>query len=394
MGQNALFEISNKSDSNEIVLQSQIQRDEITDKIACIFDYEFDGTVTTKIEIPEFPKNFQIGLIVGSSGSGKSTLLQKFGEFEKIEWDNTKSIASHFGTFENASNMFGAVGLNSIPTWLKPYNALSNGERFRADMARRLHSDTIIDEFTSVVNRECAISCSISMSKYIKNNDLHNIVFASCHDDIIPYLQPDWIYDTDKHEFYNGRYLCKPSITIKVNNCSKSLWNEFARHHYLSGELNSASVCYVASYNGLPIGFLALLTLPGRDVQHAWREHRLVILPDFQGMGIGNKFSEYIASLYVQRGCRYFCKTSNPRIGEHRNKSPLWRATSTNGMARESYLNTDGSLRDWNPRYGMKQELVKYHAHRVCYSHEYVGDGTKYDYTLIQSQTHKKSKLF
>ena len=384
-----LFEVEDEKKRDVLELKSTIKQDDITRQITTVFDYAFDGTITTDIYIPKFPKEFGIGLIVGSSGSGKSTLLHQLGEVETIEWDNDKAIASHFEDFETASNMFGAVGLNSIPTWLKPYRALSNGEQFRADMARRLHSNTIIDEFTSVVNRECAVSCSTSISKYIKSNGLHNIIFASCHDDIIPFLQPDWIYNTDKKELFNGRCPSRPKITLKVNSCSKSIWDEFARHYYLSGELNNASVCYLASYNDMPVAFVALLTLPGRDVKHAWREHRLVVLPDFQGMGIGNAFSEYIGDLYVRRGCRYFCKTSNPRIGEHRNKSRLWRATATNGQARESYLNKDGSLRDWNPRYGMKQDLVKYHAHRVCYSHEYIGSGEVYPFTLFEDKTNK-----
>jgi hypothetical protein len=29
-----------------------------------------------------------------------------------------------------------AVGLASVPTWLRPYPVLSNGEKFRADLAR------------------------------------------------------------------------------------------------------------------------------------------------------------------------------------------------------------------------------------------------------------------
>ena len=97
-------------------LQSEIKQDEITDEVSKIFDYEFDGIVHENIEIPIFPKDFEIGLIVGSSGSGKSTILhESFGYEEKIEWDMSKSVASHFGSFEEASNKFGAVGLNSIP---------------------------------------------------------------------------------------------------------------------------------------------------------------------------------------------------------------------------------------------------------------------------------------
>lgn len=366
-------------------LQSTVEQDEITDAITQSFDYDFIGDVEENIEIPIFPTDFDIGLIVGSSGSGKSTILREaFGEEEHVVWDNGKSIASHFGTFGEASNKFGAVGLNSIPTWLKPYNVLSNGEAFRADLARRLHDDARIDEFTSVVNREVAISCSMSIEKYIRNNGLKRIVFCSCHDDIIPYLKPSWIYNTDTHELYSGVLPRRPQISIQIVGATHKAWNLFKKYHYLSADLNSASVCYMALLDDIPIAFVALLTLPGRDVKHAWREHRVVVHPDYQGMGIGNKLSETIAQAYIEKGCRYFCKTSNPRMGEHRTKSPLWRETSTNGKSRESYLTEDGNIREatWNARYGMKPELVKRHAHRVCYSHEYIGDGTVYPYTL------------
>ena len=367
-----------------ILLSSSVQEDSITKEVSKVFDYEFSGTVTEEIPMPEFPKDFEIGLIYGSSGSGKSTILRKaFGEPEEITWDNRYSIASHFQDAKTASSRFGAVGLNSIPTWLKPYKVLSNGEKFRADLARRLKDGACIDEFTSVVNREVAISCSCSIEKFIRKNGLHNIVLCSCHDDIIPYLQPTWIYNTDTHEFYSGRYLRKP-ITIELSRCSVRAWDMFKKYHYLSGEINSASTCYLATYNDIPVAFVALLTLPGRDVKHAWREHRVVVLPDYQGMGIGNKLSETLGQAYIEKGCRYFCKTSNPRMGEHRESSPLWRPTKRNRSSREDYIDKDGNVRgnSWEKGYGMTNELTIKHAHRVCYSHEYIGDGTKYPYTL------------
>ena len=372
-----------------ITLKSVVVQDEITEEISKAFDYDFKGEVVEALEMPIFPTDFDIGLIVGSSGSGKSTIMREaFGEEEQITWNNGKSIASHFGTFGEASNKFGAVGLNSIPTWLKPYNVLSNGEAFRADLARRLHDGAVIDEFTSVVNREVAMSCSVSIEKYIRNNNIKRVVFCSCHDDIIPYLKPMWVYNTDTHELYQGECPRRPQFNIEIVGAKHEAWGLFKKYHYLSADLNNASTCYMALYNEIPIAFIALLTLPGRDVKHAWREHRLVVHPDYQGMGIGNKLSETIAQAYIEKGCRYFCKTSNPRMGEHRNRSPLWKATSTNGKSRESYLTEDGDIREatWNARYGMKPELVKIHAHRVCYSHEYIGDGTKYPYTL-ETQT-------
>ena len=374
--------------NNVITLRTHVEQDDITKQIESNFDYSTDdGTVSEVIPFPTFPTEYQIGLIVGSSGSGKSTILRNaFGEEERIEWDNSKSIASHFASVEEASGRFGAVGLNSIPSWVKPYNVLSNGEKFRADLARRLHDGAIVDEFTSVVNREVAISCSVSIEKYIRRNGLKNVTFCSCHDDIIPYLKPDWIYNTDNHEFYTGRYLCRPQIVIKISPCDRKAWDMFKRHHYLSGELNKASTCYLGTYNDIPVAFAALLTLPGRDVKHAWKEHRIVILPDYQGMGIGNKFSDAIAQAYIEKGCRYFCKTSNPRMGEHRERSPLWRGTTHNKKARPDY-----SEKHLNMRYS-SAELMHKHTNRVCYAHEYIGDGTKYPYTLF-TETKVPSQL-
>lgn len=391
----SLFEINNNKD-NKINLFSNIQTDEITDRISNAFDYEFNGRIEHSIEIPNFPKDFQIGLIVGSSGSGKSNLLRLLGDVEKYTWDNNKCIASHFEDFETASSRFGAVGLNSIPTWLKPYGVLSNGEKFRADMARSLHDNAVIDEFTSVVNRECAISCSSSISKYIRNNNLKNIVFASCHDDIIEYLQPDWVYDTDKKELLVGRCVRqRQSIVLEVSQCSKQIWYMFKKHHYLSADLNLSADCYLLSWNKLPIAFGAILSMPGRfgsDTRKCVSEHRIVVLPDYQGMGIGNRFSEYLGELYISQGYRYFGKTANPRMGEHRERSDKWKATSTNlKKPRDIKDLSESAIKQLRPR-GRNTSLksVEMTLSRLCYSHEYIGDGS----IVVNNQSKKVNKLF
>lgn len=61
---------------NKLILESKVETDETTERIGQIFDYEFDGISREEIIVPDFPKDFQIGLIVGSSGSGKSTILK------------------------------------------------------------------------------------------------------------------------------------------------------------------------------------------------------------------------------------------------------------------------------------------------------------------------------
>lgn len=150
---------------------------------------------------PDLPP-FQMGLIVGSSGSGKSTLLREFGPVAgSLEWDD-RSIADYFDSPTAASEAFYAAGLGSVPLWLLSFSELSNGEQFRATLARQMKSDALIDEFTSVVDRHVAISASVSVSRYIKRKGLRNVVFATCHRDIIEWLSPDWVIDTDAGELF------------------------------------------------------------------------------------------------------------------------------------------------------------------------------------------------
>lgn len=387
MSQVELFNLDERDNSN-IILTSKIECDDITEKVSNAFDYKFTGEISTLIKVPVFPKEFSIGLIVGSSGSGKSTLLKQFGDIESVVWDNNKAIASHFENFDEASKRFGAVGLNSIPTWLKPYNVLSNGEKFRANMSRLLKNNAIIDEFTSVVNRECAISCSCSIAKYIRANNLHNVVFASCHDDIIEYLEPDWIYNTDTQKLSVGRVLRQSkNIVLEVCQCDKQVWSMFSKYHYLSAELNSSADCYLLTWNKIPIAFGAIIAMPGhfskQDNRKCVSEHRIVVLPDYQGMGIGNTFSEYLGELYLSQGYRYWGKTANPRMGEHRQKSSLWRPTSSN--LKKPRKDIDNIHLKPRPKgRHTSEESMRNFMRRICYSHEYIGKNNALNFRSIK----------
>ena len=357
----------NQSDNN-VVLKCRVKQDNVTKSISNKFDYEFDGEIKTEIEVPEFPKDFNIGLIVGASGSGKSQLLKNiFGEEENIKLEDDKAIASCFNGEQDATDRLCATGLCSIPSWLKPYRVLSVGEKFRADLARRIKDGAVIDEFTSTVNREVAKSCSIAISKYIRKMNYKNVVFSSCHKDIIEYLQPDWVYDIDTKQFYTGRYLQRKRIELQILPCSSSAWHMFKRHHYLTGDMNKAADCYMAVMNDVPVGFVSVLAFPFGGCNNGRREHRLVVLPDFQGIGIGNALSEHVAKAYVDAGYRYFSKTANPKCGEHRDKSDLWKPTSHNHSNRKDYKRRF----DEHSKYDGK-DIVK-HALRICYSHEYIG---------------------
>ena len=151
--------------------------------------------------------DFQILVITGASGSGKSTFLREFDGYTNADnhYDCSKAIVSNFKTPEEASYKLSAVGLNSMPVWCRPRNVLSVGEGFRADVALNLESYTIFDEFTSTIDRNVAKSTCNGLQKYIRRNNLKNIVLCSCHKDYIPFVQPDYVIDLDEEKMYDCR---------------------------------------------------------------------------------------------------------------------------------------------------------------------------------------------
>jgi GNAT superfamily N-acetyltransferase len=341
--------------------------------------YDIRDYQEPEITIPELPAE-GIVLIVGTSGSGKSTILNTLNRTNKsiLDYiDNDMSVINNFSAPERGEELLLACGLRTIPAWFRSPATLSNGEYHRFEMAMCLDKDiNAIDEFTSVVDRDTAKSLAYSIRRYYDRQDTTKPLYiASCHRDIIEWLDPDSVYDTDLCVLENRRSLLpvgrRPKLTLTIQSTSRHYWQYFSKYHYLDTAISKSAHYYVLLLGDKPIGFHAAIHSTNRDIHSYWRGHRTVILPEFQGMGIGTAFSDAIAELYVSRGLRYFSKTAHPSFGEHREKSPLWRATSMNRKSRTgSYLNPDGTARKM-PGYGGTTTVRD--AYRVCYSHEYIG---------------------
>jgi GNAT superfamily N-acetyltransferase len=136
----------------------------------------------------------------------------------------------------------------------------------------------------------------------------------------------------------------------------------FKDHHYLSQKLPPISRRFIALWDGVPVGFVAAMTMPCTTIKNGWRESRLVILPDYQGLGIGMKLSNIIAQMFIDEGKRYFSRTAHPKVIYYREHSPLWKPTS-----KHKRLRTDGS----------KANVLRSHYRdnkRICGSFEYIGN--------------------
>jgi len=93
----------------------------------------------------------------------------------------------------------------------------------RVDLARALLEEKkliVFDEFTSVVDRDVAKISSAAVAKAIRKTK-KQFIAVTCHFDIIEWLEPDWIFNTDTMQFIkknsNGRLLKFPFIDVREN---------------------------------------------------------------------------------------------------------------------------------------------------------------------------------
>jgi len=365
-------------------------------QVAGMFDVPLGEKVVERfqVDLPDLAAeaDWRIGLIVGPSGSGKSTLARRlFGSqvVERADWPSDRAVVDCFGErpIREITGLLTAVGLSSPPSWIKPYRVLSGGERFRCDLARVLSEGSVparsavasrltdrlaatrsprsgarvplvvFDEFTSVVDRTVAKIGSAAVARAIRGDRIAcRFVAVTCHYDVTEWLAPDWVLDM-ADRWLERRRLRRPPLELGLFRCRPRVWRLFAKHHYLSGNLNPAARCFVALWDGTPTAFCATLAIAGR-AKH-WRISRIVTLPDFQGIGIGMKVAEAVADLHRAEGCRLSVTGSHPALVAHCRKSPLWRAS---GVKKVGSRGPHGFASDYRSSAG-----------RAVVSFEYIG---------------------
>lgn len=178
-----------------------------------VFDLQPDAQNERFVGSMDFPPGWQIGCIVGNSGTGKSTIAKSVFPDEYIDAEQFaaqfapgESIVDcmpKYANMEQITATFNAVGFSSPPSWLKPYAVLSNGQRMRTDLAFALLETRpliVFDEFTSVVDRTVAQIGSFAVQKAIRRTT-KQFVAVTCHFDVIPWLMPDWVFDTNDMTF-------------------------------------------------------------------------------------------------------------------------------------------------------------------------------------------------
>lgn len=332
------------------------------DQAIGMFDLSVDKKLTQEycVEVPGPEEEWQIGLIVGPSGSGKSSVARvaSGGKLqERHDWPKDTPVIGCFKgkSIRDITAMLTAVGFSSPPDWLKPYRCLSNGQQHRCDLAYALlmTDDEVIfiDEFSSVVDRVVARVMSAAVAKSIRKGHIKKrVVLVTCHPDVAEWLEPDWVLDMATQTLARGS-LRRPAIRLEVVRCDREAWRLFKKHHYLSEDLHQSAQCYLATWEGHPVAFCAVLhTFGWKNSLHI---HRVVTLPDYQGIGIGTRFAAAVAKLYPKD--RMTITTSHPGIIRAFDRSPEWRLmrVEKGGSSRHS-----GAARAGNPRTGSTGRTV------------------------------------
>eukprot|EP00928_Gymnodinium_smaydae_P036058 TRINITY_DN25258_c0_g10_i1.p1 TRINITY_DN25258_c0_g10~~TRINITY_DN25258_c0_g10_i1.p1 ORF type:complete len:1013 (+),score=196.50 TRINITY_DN25258_c0_g10_i1:273-3041(+) len=346
-------------------LTTTVEVDDAVEGAAAAFEYEFSGTCETEIPqlvASDLPAEYQIGVLVGPSGTGKSSLLKglatvdqaRFPEEESVE----RTLISVVGA-EIAAELLDAVSLPQSCRHL-PRRVLSSSEGCRADAARALAvalaqkttSKIAVDEWTSVCDRGTAKRTCEALGAWLRKAEgLPGVIFATVHEDIVEWLRPDWAFHTGSRHLSRrqGRGPLKavsgaqetkactldhcfaaPSVTIEVmslrhldrEDCKKVWETHFEEHHYLRGGLSTCACCLLmrCKETRVPVAFHASMPFPGR-VKDAWREHRLVTRPEWQGLRLGPSLSNLAAARFHAGGFRFYSTTAHPRLAASRNQA-------------------------------------------------------------------------
>jgi energy-coupling factor transporter ATP-binding protein EcfA2/GNAT superfamily N-acetyltransferase len=317
----------------DLVVESPIVRSTRTKQLEAMFDVppQEIQRIEWNVDLPIDQDDWQVGLVVGPSGCGKSQIARRmWGDSvdTELRWGDVATIDDFDRTLsmEQITEACMAVGFNTIPSWMRPHRVLSNGERFRVELARRLleGGDTVVvDEFTSVVDRQVAQIASHAVQKHIRRGN-KRFVAVTCHYDVIEWLRPDWMYDPSTQKFARGCLRQRPSIPITISPVPYSAWSIFAPFHYMTADLHRASRCFGLFVGDRLAAFAGMLHRAGKHKEPIMGCSRLVTLPDFQGLGLAFVLIDKISSIYKAIGKRVHTYPAHPSLIRGFDKSSVW----------------------------------------------------------------------
>ncbi|WP_244940810.1 MULTISPECIES: GNAT family N-acetyltransferase [Leisingera] len=142
------------------------------------------------------------------------------------------------------------------------------------------------------------------------------------------------IQDTTRAAELKWRRLRRPpGIAMDIHKTDGSYWPLFEPHHYLKLPRMVAADYYVGFVGDQPVAHVAFAPRPGLVEARACR---LVIMPEWQGAGLGLRFLNEVCALWRRGVNRYgrpmpsLFHTSHPGLAAALRGHPLWAQVSAN----------------------------------------------------------------
>lgn len=317
--------------------ETRVERTPRVVQLESIFDLPPSETSerTWDVVLPLDERHWNVGLIVGPSGAGKTSVARAAFEDEmvgELDWPDDRAIVDAFPAdmpVKDVVGLLSSVGFSSPPAWLRPYRHLSTGEQFRATVARAMAETAgliVVDEFTSTVDRQVAQMASHTVQKALRRAD-RRMVAVTCHYDVIDWLQPDWVYQPHSGQFDWRSLQRRPGLELRIHEAGRSAWALFGRYHYLSDALSTAAKCAVGYIGDEPVAFVSWVHTvhPSPKTRNIRNLHRVVVLPDYQGLGIGVRLADWAAQHLTDQGYRVRRTMAHPVMVAAALRSPRWR---------------------------------------------------------------------
>ena len=270
----------------------------------------------------------------GPSGSGKSTAIglieEKYAHAHnvgRVMFPRGRAVVDAVApclSLAFALRILSICALGEVSAWLKTYFELSEGERFRARLARALAAAVsekgerilIIDEFGSGLHRRVAKAIAFNLRRIAKPSGVC-IVLATSSQDLFAELQPDTLvnlHGSGKASVTHSIPKSKPFglwKRLRIEKACKKDYDEFSHMHYRTGdELGFVDKMFMLreGYRGQPLAIAvysyppAELALRNRETGNRFKRNlpllnremrilrRLVVHPDLRGCGIGHRF--------------------------------------------------------------------------------------------------------
>lgn len=261
--------------------------------------------------------------VTGDSGSGKSVLLRAIKQdlesealdIADVEVEKDTPLIETVGeTLEEGLELLAKVGLSDAFLFLRTFNELSDGQKYRYRIAKLMESKAqfwILDEFAATLDRDTAKIVSFNLQKLARQEG-RCVIAATTHSDLARDLNPDvHIHKRfgKEIEVNYGRKKtsgeCSLIREMHVEQGTMKEWNALASFHYRSHRVpaprkifvlkrGSSELCGVIVYSypaSTVFGRRRMLPKMGMKEMNVKLSNisRVVVHPKYRTIGLGAK---------------------------------------------------------------------------------------------------------